>query len=118
MLGDYPVAGFLEHIHQPSEAKRKQGRSNKRKGPRNELRAMRYYAAQGCYCVRSGGSLGLFDVLAFCDERAYFVQVKSNRWPESKEMLALSQFVAPPYARKIVLRWDDYCREPKIREIP
>ena len=108
----------LEMAALKKEAKRKQGRNNKRKGQRNEYRTMRYYQAMGGWCVRASGSFGLFDVLAFLPDSVHLVQVKSNRWPSPAEREKISQFVSPFYARKIILRWDDRSRIPHMRVIP
>lgn len=113
------VKEYQETFLQPIlTAKQRQGRNNKRKGNRNEYRTMRYYQAMGYWCVRSGGSLGLFDILAFGTEHCYLIQVKSNRWVSGEELRMLRDFSAPPYSRKLIVRWDDRQREPKIREVP
>lgn len=90
----------------------------KRKGNRNEYKSMRLHELAGAYCVRSGGSLGLWDFVAIYPTTLLLVQVKSNRWPGHDEVQALSQFVPPHYGRKVVERWDDYARSPLVREVP
>ncbi len=93
-------------------------RNPKQKGNRNEHKSIRRHAAAGAYCTRAGGSLGLFDFIALYSDRAVLVQVKSNRWPSPAETKALVQFVCPEYATKIIERWDDYVKEPLVRELP
>lgn len=89
----------------------------KRKGTRNEHKSMRLHSAAGAYCVRAGGSLGIFDFIALYPDYLLLVQVKSNRWPGGRELQALSAFCAPPYGHKIIERWDDYARSPIVRGI-
>ena len=90
----------------------------KRKGNRNEHKSMQRHLNSGAFCIRAAGSGGLFDFLACYSTHCLFIQVKSNRWPESPEMAALSQFPTPAYGQKIIERWDDYAKEPQIREVP
>lgn len=90
----------------------------KRKGTRNEYKSMLRDTAAGALCVRAGGSLGVFDYIALYPDFVRLVQVKSNRWPGAAEMEALHAFSAPHYGRKIIERWNDYAREPLVREVP
>lgn len=73
----------------------------KRKGWRREDQARKQLEKEGYYVTRSGGSLGLWDLIAI---RASWgtgeivmplvrlVQVKSNRPPSRKEMACLRSF--------------------------
>jgi hypothetical protein len=88
-----------------------------RKGTKNEHRSMRLHTRAGAYCVRAGGSLGLWDYLAVYPTHLLLVQVKSNRWPGTVEMEALLRFQCPQYGHKIIERWDDYARSPQVREV-
>lgn len=90
----------------------------KRKGTRNEHKSIRRHSNAGAYCIRAGASLGVFDFVALYPDVTLLVQVKSNRWPGHAEIQAISEFVPPHYGRKIVERWDDYAREPLVKEIP
>ena len=92
-------------------------KNSKQKGNRNEHRSMARDRAAGALVLRAGGSLGLFDYIALFPDYVRLVQVKSNRWPGKTEMEALSTFRPPHYGRKIIERWDDYAREPKVKEI-
>lgn len=92
--------------------------NTKAKGTRNEHKSMERHTAAGAHCIRAGGSLGKFDFVALYPLRALLVQVKSNRWPSRAENQALVQYLCPQYAQKVVERWDDYAREPKVKEIP
>jgi Holliday junction resolvase len=51
----------------------------KRKGSRNEHKAIRILEAAGYNCRRAGGSLGVFDIVAISRQGIRLVQVKSNR---------------------------------------
>lgn len=92
--------------------------NNKQKGNRNEYKSRDRHIAGGANVIRAGGSLGIFDLIALYDSYALLIQVKSNRWPGSVEMEALSRFRPPHYGRKIIERWDDYARAPLVREVP
>lgn len=89
----------------------------KQKGTRNEHKSMQRDRRAGALVVRAGGSLGLFDYIALYPDVVRLVQVKSNRWPGTLEMAALSEFRPPAYGRKIIERWDDYAKVPRIREV-
>jgi hypothetical protein len=62
--------------------------------------------------------LGEWDLIAIGPNDVVLIQCKSNRWPGRKEMAALEAFQGPPCCHKLVHRWDDYAREPKVRVIP
>ena len=89
----------------------------KKKGTRNEHKSMARRTTEGAYCIRAGGSLGIWDYIALYSDHVALVQVKSNRWPGRDEIQAISTFRAPHYGRKIIERWDDYAREPLVREV-
>lgn len=90
---------------------------SKRKGNKNEYKTMRLLESLGYSCTRAAASLGVWDVIAIGPSDFILVQCKSNAWPGSVEMEALAMFKAPSNARKLVHRWDDYAREPKVREL-
>lgn len=64
--------------------------SAKRKGTRNEHRAIRILEAAGYHCTRAAGSLGAWDIVALGRQGVRLVQVKSNRnaSPLEREQLA------------------------------
>ena len=66
--------------------------------------------------VKSGASLGMFDLIVIFPHHHDYVQVKTNRWPSPAErqlMLAdLERY--PPDVRIVCVRWDDCKPEPKI----
>ncbi len=84
------------------------------KGRRNEHRSMAIFYGWGCICVRSAGSRGLFDFVAFDDVKIYFVQVKSTRAPGPAERQRLADLVVPVNAEKLVHVWRPYAREPEV----
>jgi len=91
--------------------------NTKRKGSRNEHRAIRILEPAGHSCTRAAASLGAFDIVAVGPAGVRLVQVKSNRWPSSAEMEAISMFAVPPGCSKEVWIFHHYSREPVIREI-
>lgn len=90
----------------------------KRKGSRNELKTIRYLEAIGFVCTKSGGSLGLLDIIAIGRDLILGVQVKSNRWPGSVEMENLETFARSyPLVTVQVWVWKDYARQPEVRTL-
>jgi hypothetical protein len=89
----------------------------KKKGTRNEHRSMQRDRDAGAICLRAGASLGVFDYIALYPDYVRLVQVKTNRWPGHDEMRAIHEFPPLAYGKKVVERWDDYAREPKVKEV-
>lgn len=90
----------------------------KAKGSRNERKTMRWLEdTYGCLCMKSGGSLGMWDVIGIGPLGTYLVQVKSNRWPGKAEMEKLQWFHRNDKIFKLVHRWDDRASEPQVRWI-
>lgn len=89
----------------------------KAKGSRNERRSMALLEAAGYVCTKAGASLGVFDVIGIGSKDIVLVQTKSNRWPDSIEMEAIKNFIAPHNAKKLVHRWRDRQRLPDVREL-
>lgn len=89
----------------------------KAKGTRNEHKTIRLLEASGYVCMRAGASLGVWDVIGIGPVDIVLVQVKSNRWPGTEEMERLALFPAPGWARKLVHRWDDHKRLPKVKTL-
>ena len=89
----------------------------KAKGTRAEHRSIAILEAAGYSCCRSAASLGAWDIVGIGSVDVVLVQVKSNSWPGSVEMETLTNFAAPPNARKLVHRWRDRQRLPDVREI-
>lgn len=89
--------------------------NSKAKGNRSEYKTMRYLEKRGYRCTRSAASLGEWDVVAVGVDDVLLVQVKSNRWPGHNEMRILTDFKVPKGVIKLVHRWDDKEKEPKIR---
>ena len=87
----------------------------KQKGTHAEHKSMRYFEAQGFVCVRSAGSLGAFDFIAFGAQEIILCQVKCNGWPDPAEREKMAGVPCPANCRKEVHRWNDYAREPEVR---
>lgn len=91
--------------------------NTKRKGCRNERKSIALLESLGYVCTRAAASLGVFDIVAIGADDVLLVQVKSNEWPRSTEMEAISAFRAPVICRKIIHRWRDRQRMPDVREV-
>lgn len=89
----------------------------KGKGTRLELRTQKYYADLGYLGTKAGGSLGAFDLVLMNSEEILLIQVKSNRPPGPAEREAMRSFPAPPNAKKLIVVWKDYARDPIIKEL-
>jgi Holliday junction resolvase-like predicted endonuclease len=89
----------------------------KRKGTRQEHRTMALLEAAGYRCIRSGGSLGEWDVVGIGPQGTVLVQVKSRDWPGTLEMGALQDSCAYPHVTRLVHRWRDRQRTPDVREL-
>ena len=76
---------------------------------------MAWLEARGYKCVRSGGSLGEFDIVAIGEDDILLVQCKTNRGASPAEREAMKSFPAPDNCSKMVHRWDDYAKEPGVR---
>lgn len=73
--------------------------------------------AQGYACMKSGGSLGVFDVIGISERDIVLCQVKSNRWPSSSEMEVIANFATPATCRKLIHRWRGGQTAPDVKEI-
>jgi Holliday junction resolvase len=89
----------------------------KAKGTRNEHKTIALLEAAGYQCMRAGASLGAWDVIGIGSTDIVLVQVKSTDWAGSVEMETLRNFVAPPFAKKLVHRWIDRKSKPDVREV-
>lgn len=89
----------------------------KGKGSKNERRSLAFLEKAGYAVTKSGGSLGAWDLIGIGPNDVVLVQCKTNRWVGLAEMAVLRGFVVPPNCRKLVHRWNDYAREPLVREV-
>lgn len=85
----------------------------KAKGARRERQVVKFLESVGYYCVKTGGSLGMWDVLAFNKLGMRLIQVKSN-WCSPAEREQLSLFDAPTFCTRELWVFKDYKREPII----
>lgn len=92
--------------------------NSKAKGARRERQARTLLYKWGALrVVKSGASLGEFDLLALFPGELICVQVKANRWPGQEEMARLKDFPRLSYLKKLVLRDRDGVGEPDVREV-
>jgi hypothetical protein len=91
--------------------------NSKAKGSRNERRTLALLEAAGYRCMKSGASLGAWDVIGIGPKDFLVCQVKSNGWPRPAEMKTLKSFPVPGNCVKLVHRWDDRIKEPRIKVI-
>lgn len=87
------------------------------KGARREYASKRLLEAAGYAVVRTAGSHGAFDLVAFSAADVLLVQVKSRDWPGLVERAVLRAFPAPPGTRKQAWRWRDGARAPDVRDL-
>lgn len=101
-----------------TEEKRAQGKRNKRRGSHNERRTRDYLYSIGAErVVKSGASLGEFDLVAFFPGTVILVQVKTNAWPGPAERAAMRSILNYSYIQKQMIRWDSHEREPQVRSL-
>ena len=92
----------------------------KAKGNRNERKARDILKDLGYpLVVKSGGSLGPFDLVGFSIEydHALLIQVRSNRRSGNAEMDILKSFLVPKFCRKEFWIFKDRVRPPEIVEL-
>lgn len=91
--------------------------TNYERGRQAEYRTMQLLEAVGLHCIRSSGSHGPFDVVAYDQVSILFVQVKRGDWPSPAEMESLAAEPVPHNARKLVYRYRPRVKLPDIREV-
>lgn len=98
-------------------AKVAMGRRNKRKGSRNEIKTRNRLRLYGFHVVKAGGSLGVFDLIAFNAVEIKFIQVKSNRpaGPAERESMIAMRHELPPNSSIELWVWQDRARNPIIK---
>jgi Holliday junction resolvase len=87
------------------------------KGYRSEGKTIEFLERQGYVCLRSSGSRGPFDVIAFSTSETLLIQVKSNRYPTITEITAMSEFPASPAVKKVIHVWKDRVLYPIVRPV-
>jgi|GEM_PF-470723 len=100
----------------PPEPKKPFG--SKRKGQRSERRCIRALEAAGYLCTKSGGSLGLFDVIGIGAVDVRLVQVKSGTkrlTPIERE--GIKALKVAPNVSKEYWRYLDRVRDPVIERL-
>lgn len=87
------------------------------KGRRNEWKTRDLLRREGYHVVRSAGSKGIVDIVAFNGQRLLLVQVKTNGGMSSEDIQNLKSLPAPPFASKQLWVWRDYAKTPEIMEV-
>lgn len=87
------------------------------KGYRNERKTVKVLETAGFLVTKSGGSLGLFDLIAVGSRIIRLIQVKSNRNASPVEREQIRDLRVPPNCTKEVWVWRDYQRKPIIYEL-
>ncbi len=91
--------------------------SSKAKGSRSERKSKELLEREGYLVTKAGASLGMWDLIGIRADGFVVCQTKSNRWPGLVEMRAMRNCEVPANCRKLVHRWNDYQREPMVREV-
>jgi Holliday junction resolvase len=91
--------------------------NSKAKGARTEYKARRILEAAGYQVVKAGGSLGLFDLIAYCSTDARFIQVKANGYCSAAEREQLALVQLPPGCSKEIWRFKDRVKAPLIERL-
>jgi hypothetical protein len=105
------------------EERRRRGRTAKAKGARNELRTARFFEKDGWVFTKSGGSLGIWDLIGlregpYWEIEVLAVQVKTNTWPGPEERKQLAGFLPRVRGlRRVMVRWNNGARTPEVREV-
>ena len=92
-------------------------KNTKAKGRRNERRSAKILEGVGYRVTTSAASLGCFDLVGVSGTGFILVQVKSNVWPGVAEVESISMFPCPRNCIKLIHRWDDGKRAPRVREV-
>lgn len=75
----------------------------KTKGNRSERKVKKEWENKGWYCCKSGGSLGLFDlIMLHPDGGVALVQVKTNTMPSQAELDRIRAFQCPPDWKRMI----------------
>jgi Holliday junction resolvase-like predicted endonuclease len=89
----------------------------KAKGARTEYKARKILEAAGYTCLKAGGSLGLFDLIALGSSDVRCVQVKCNGYCSAVEREQLALLVVAPNVSKEIWRFKDRVKAPLIERL-
>lgn len=92
---------------------------NYERGRYAEYKTMEYLRKAGFECLRTAGSHGPFDVVAWDDYNIHFIQVKRDCQPTSKEIKKLKSMLFPKSRNitKEVWVWTTRESEPEVSVI-
>ena len=86
------------------------------KGIRFERRCKKKLELEGYTVIRSAGSHGPFDLVAFNHHDIRLIQVKGHTTLGSKELDYIKSIECPPFVRKCIYLYVKHKREPNIFE--
>ncbi len=86
------------------------------KGRQYEYRTIKSLKDQGFNCIRSAGSHGPFDIVAWNEDVIYFIQVKVGVKPTRKEIDEILNIPVPMNAVKLLFNYIPR-QELKIEEV-
>lgn len=90
----------------------------KRKGGTAELKAIRLLEAAGYTCIKAGGSLGIFDVVAIGPVDIRCLQVKAGSARLSRvERKAIAAVPVPPNCTREYWRFVDRAKAPILERL-
>ena len=92
-------------------------KNNYIKGRRNEIRSRKWFEERGYMVIRAAGSKGAWDLVCVSEDRIVLVQVKTNHWPSPAEREEMLKYPHPKNCHKVIHRWDDYAKQPRIGEV-
>lgn len=87
------------------------------KGYRSERRVIRDFGRCGYQCMRSAGSHGPFDIIAWNSSALVFIQVKAGGDLSPAELEILRAIPTPPHSRKLIIRFRDRVAMPDVTEV-
>lgn len=91
--------------------------TNYAKGANRERMVKKVLEATGMTCVRSSGSHGPVDLVAWNKDKIYFLQIKYNCRITDAELNALEAMQVPACGQVAVWEYTKGNRLPKIRKI-
>ena len=92
-------------------------KNNYAKGRNNEIRSRKWLEGRGYVVIRAAGSKGMWDLVGISKSGMIVIQVKTNRWPSPAERLTMMEFSCPRNCFRLIHRWDDRKRKPRIMEV-
>lgn len=105
---------YLELLKKKSETRQRMntGKQNLLRGSRAERRAKKELEAQGYLVVKSGRSLGIFDLIAIGKSDILLLQIKRRKEKRGmskyqKDIVAIKKFECPSLCKKMMWIWQE-----------